>query len=123
VSKKQLAEYEKESKIWLFPTWFSETFCITAVSAGLSKCSIVSTDFAGLQTTIGSAGVLLSPEGLSRNGEYPLSYTSKFIGEAIKMLSNESYRVEWADRAYTKMKEYSWGNIAEKWLEVFGVKK
>lgn len=33
--------------------------CITAVSAGLSKCSIITTDYAGLQTTVGDAGILL----------------------------------------------------------------
>jgi glycosyltransferase involved in cell wall biosynthesis/tetratricopeptide (TPR) repeat protein len=122
VSKKQLAEYEKESKIWLYPSWFSETFCITAVAAGLSKCSIVSTDFAGLQTTVGSAGILLSPDGLSRNGEYPTSYVNRFVAEAIRMLSDESYRLMWADRAYAKMKEYNWGKIADGWLKEFGIK-
>lgn len=97
--------------------------CITAVSAGLSKCSIVSTDYAGLSTTVGSAGVLLSPEGLSRNGEYPKSYTERFIEEAVKMLKDESYRREWADRAYNKMKEYSWSNVADGWIKEFGINK
>jgi glycosyltransferase involved in cell wall biosynthesis len=121
VSKKELAQYELESKVWLYPTWFSETFCITAVAAGLSKCSIVSTDFAGLQTTVGSSGVLLSPEGLSRNGDYPKSYTTRFVEEAIKMLSDESYCQEWADKAYKKMVEYSWSNIADEWIKQFGI--
>lgn len=123
VSKKQLANYEKQSKIWLYPTWFSETFCITAVGAGLSKNPIISTDYAGLQTTVGSSGILLSPEGLSRNGEYPKSYTDRFIEEAVKMLSNESYRLEWASKAYEKMKMYTWSNIADEWIKQFNPKK
>jgi glycosyltransferase involved in cell wall biosynthesis len=96
--------------------------CITAVEAGLSKCAIVCTDYAGLQTTVGSSGVLLSSEGLSRNGVYPSSYINKFVGEAIKMLSDESYRLEWANKAYNKMKEYSWEKIAEGWVREFGIK-
>jgi glycosyltransferase involved in cell wall biosynthesis/tetratricopeptide (TPR) repeat protein len=123
ISKKELAQYEKESKIWLYPTWFSETFSCTAVAAGLSKCSIVSTDMAGLQTTIGSAGALLPPDGLSRNGDYLASYTDRFISEAVKMLTDESYRKEWADKAYNKMKEYTWSNVADGWLKEFGIKK
>lgn len=122
VSKKVLAKYEKESKIWLFPTWFSETFCCTAVAAGLSKNAIITTDYAGLQTTVGSAGVLLPPDGLSRNGDYPESYTSKFIEEAVKMLKDETYRLTWAEKAYNKMKEYTWSNIADEWIRQFGVK-
>jgi glycosyltransferase involved in cell wall biosynthesis len=122
ISKKQLAQYEMESKIWLYPSWFTETFCITAVAAGLSKNTIVSTDLAGLQTTVGDAGVLLSPEGLSRNGEYPKSYTDRFVEEAIKMLSDEEYRLEWSEKAYNKMKEYSWSNIADEWIKQFGIK-
>jgi hypothetical protein len=97
--------------------------CITAVSAGLSKNAIITTDYAGLQTTVGSAGVLLSPDGLSRNGEYPESYTSKFIEEAVRMLKDEDYRLSWAEKSYNKMKEYTWSNIADEWLKQFGVKK
>lgn len=122
LNKKDLAHYEKESKIWLFPSWFSETFCISSVSAGLSKNAIISTDYAGLSTTVGSAGVLLSPEGLSRNGEYPKSYTDRFVEEAVRMLKDESYRKEWADKAYNKMVEYSWSKVADGWIKEFGIK-
>jgi glycosyltransferase involved in cell wall biosynthesis len=122
VCKSKLAEYEKESKIWLYPTWFTETFCITAVAAGLSKNPIITTDLAGLKTTVGDAGVLLSPEGLTRNDDYPESYTDRFVEEAIKMLSDETYRQEWAEKAYNKMKVYSWEKIAEGWIKEFGIK-
>jgi len=122
VSKKELAEYEKESKVWLYPTWFSETFCITACAAGLAKCAIVGTDFAGLQTTVGSSGVLLPPDGLSRNGEYPQQYIDSFVKEAVTMLSDKQYRLEWSEKAYNKMKMYSWDNIARGWMKEFGIK-
>lgn len=95
--------------------------CITAVSAGLSKNAILSTDYAGLQTTVGSAGILLPPDGLSRNGDYPTSYTARFVGEAVKMLSDEAYRLTWAEKAYDKMKTYTWGNVAEGWMKQFGL--
>lgn len=97
--------------------------CITAVGAGLSKNAIVTSSIGGLQTTVGSSGILLSPEGLSRNGEYPKSYTDRFIEEAVKMLSNESYRLEWASKAYEKMKMYTWSNIADEWIKQFNPKK
>lgn len=33
------------------------------------------------------------------------------------MLSDECYRLMWAEKAYNKMKEYSWENIAKNWIK------
>jgi glycosyltransferase involved in cell wall biosynthesis len=119
VSKKVLSGLQKESKVFLFPSWFQETFCCTSVEAGLSKNPILSTDLAGLKTTVGSAGILLPYEGLSRDVDYPESYKSRFIEEAVRLLKDEDYRREWADKAYNKMQAYSWGKVAEGWIEQF----
>lgn len=122
ISKRELAHYEKESKVWLYPSWFDETFAISAVSAGLAKNAIVSTDRAGLKTTVGSAGILLPSTGLYRDMEYPSIYIEKFVKESIKMLKDEEYRKSWADKAYTKMKEYTWKNVAMGWIKMFDIK-
>jgi GT2 family glycosyltransferase/tetratricopeptide (TPR) repeat protein len=119
VNKKTLAEHQKKAKVWLFPTWFDETHCITAVEAGLSHNAILSTDKGGLKTTVGSAGILLPPDGLSMDGEYPKSYTEKFIAEAIKLFTDEGYRLSWADKAREKMLPYNWDRIADDWIKRF----
>lgn len=123
INKKELAHYEKESKVWLFPEWFDETFCISAVSAGLAKNAIICTDKAGLKTTVGDAGVMLPPTGLYRDTEYPTIYVEKFVKEAVKMLKDEEYRKEWADKAYSKMKDYTWKNVAMDWIKIFEIDK
>lgn len=119
VSKAELAEYQKESKVWLYPSWFSETFCIGSVESGVSKQALLATDFAGLTTTVGSAGILLSPEGLTRDNDYPAEFRNKFVESAVKLLKDEDYRKEWADKAYKKMSKYSWSKIADDWLKKF----
>lgn len=121
VDKKTLAHHQKESKVWLMPEWFSETFSITAVECGLAKNALLSTDYAGLSTIVGKSGILLPyPEkGLSRDNEYTKEYNDRFIEESIKLLTNEEYRLEWADKAYNKMKEYTWSSVADGWLEEF----
>lgn len=120
VDKKTLAQHQKESMVWFQPTWFSETFCITAVENGLSKNAILSTDFAGLTTTVGKAGVLIPYDPrLTRDEEYPKEYTDKFISEAVMLLNNDEYRDMMSKRAYEKMVEYSWDNIAEGWIKQF----
>lgn len=119
VDKKTLAELQKKSKVWLFPTWFDETFCVGSLEAGLSHNAILTTDKGGLKTTVGSAGILLPPDGLSMNGEYPKTYTDKFIEEAIKLFTDEEYRRSWADKAREKMSVYTWDRIADDWVKQF----
>jgi GT2 family glycosyltransferase/tetratricopeptide (TPR) repeat protein len=119
VDKKTLAHHQKESKVWLMPEWFHETFSITAVENGLAKNALLTTDLGGLKTTVGGAGILLSPEGLSRDNVYPESYVSKFIEESVKLLKDEDYRLKWAYKAHNKMKEYNWDKIADGWVEQF----
>jgi GT2 family glycosyltransferase/tetratricopeptide (TPR) repeat protein len=119
VNKKKLSELQKESKVFLFPTHFSETFCCTASENGLSKNPILSTDFAGLKTTVGSAGILLSHEGISRDLDYPDTYKRRFIEESIRLLKDDGYRNEWAMKAYNKMQAYRWDKVAEGWIAQF----
>ena len=119
IPKRELAVHQMESKIWLFPSWFAETFCIGSVENAFAKNAILSTDFAGLKTTIGDAGILLNPQGLSRDNLYPESYVSKFVEEAVNLLKNEDYRRVWADKAYKKVQRYTWEKIADDWIAKF----
>jgi len=93
--------------------------CCTAVENGLSKNPILSTDFAGLKTTVGSAGILLPYEGLSRDADYPDTYKFRFVEESIRLLKDDTYRAEWADKAYQKMQAYRWDKVADGWIEKF----
>lgn len=119
IDKETLASYQKESKVWLYPTWFAETFCIGAAENGLAKNAVLSTGVAGLLTTVKDSGILLAPDGLSRDGEYPKGYVQSFVEQAIKLFNDEEYRKTWADKAYQKMSEYTWDKIADSWIELF----
>lgn len=121
INKDELALYQKESKVWLYPTWFVETQCITAIENGLSKNALLSTNLGGLTTTIGNSGILLDGGiSMTRDIEYDKEYTDKFVEESIKLLKDETYRLTWADKVYKKMsKEYSWSSVADKWIEEF----
>jgi hypothetical protein len=37
----------------------------------------------------------------------------------VKLFKNEDYRLSWANKAYNKMKEYTWDKIADGWVEEF----
>jgi len=119
VNKQTLAELQKESKVFLYPTWFVETFCITALSNGIAKNPILSSDLGGLTTTVGSSGILLPANGLDRDNAYPVEYTERFVDEAVRLLKDDDYRKMWAEKAYVKMQPYRWDKIAEEWLRNF----
>jgi glycosyltransferase involved in cell wall biosynthesis/predicted negative regulator of RcsB-dependent stress response len=113
LDKKTLANYQKESKVWLYFTWFSETFSITALTAGLAKTAIVTSKYAGLITTVGDSGILI--EGDSKSKEY----LDKATEETIKLLKDEEYRKVWAEKGWKKMQMYSWDKIADGWIKEF----
>lgn len=94
--------------------------CIGAVENGLSHNPILSTDRAGLKTTVGSSGILIPGDGLPMDAEYPREYTERFVAEAVKLLTDADHRREWADKARAKMIEYSWDKIADGWISQFG---
>jgi len=119
VDKATLASHQKTAKVWLYPTWFDETFCIGAVENGLSHNAILSSDRAGIKTTVGPAGILLPADGLPMDADYPQGYKDRFVEEAIKLLTDEPHRLEWADKAREKAREYSWENIADGWIKQF----
>lgn len=115
VDKMTLARHQMESKVWLYPTWFSETFCITAVENGVARNAILSTDFAGLKTTVGDAGTLIP-----WSGQYTKEYLEEFTSRAIILLRAENIRQERAIKAYEKMKGYTWATAADGWERQFG---
>lgn len=52
IPQDKLAEEFSKSSIWLYPTYFPETYCITAVEAQLAGCIPVTNRFAGLSETV-----------------------------------------------------------------------
>lgn len=115
IDKKTLARHQMESKVWLMPEWFSETFCITAVENGLARNAILTSDHAGLKNTVGNGGILLPWEG-----RYTDKYLREFVAHAVQILLNESARNAWAQKAYDKMAGYTWASAADGWERQFG---
>ena len=123
VDKTTLATKQKEAKLWLYPTWFSETFAITAVEAGLAKNAVVTTPYAGLLTTLGdSANYIQGPSDVAvETWVTTAQYQDAFVAEAVKLLTDEGYRSACADKVYDKVRGYTWKAAAEGWLRRWGV--
>lgn len=64
---KELAREFMRSGVWGAPTWFTETFCISAAEAQAGGCACVYTPIAALTETVGDAGVAIDGDWLDRD--------------------------------------------------------
>lgn len=120
VSKVELAQRQKEAKIWLFPTWFSETFCITAVENGLAGNALVTTPYAGLLTTLKDSAIYIKTDKSVDAGQWSTSeeYAQQMVSQAVKLLTDEDYRLDWAAKACNQVRDFTWGKAADQWLRL-----
>lgn len=119
IDKKTLARHQMESKVWLYPTWFSETFCITAVENGLARTAPVTSNLAGLKTTLGGNSPEYGPPLITGDSHSP-EYLREFTAMAICALTDDSKRMEWASKAYKAVEGYTWQAAADGWIKEFG---
>ena len=110
VDHNTLAQKMSESKVWAYPTEFSEIFCITAIKANLAGCKPVITDVAALKETGGPSATLIETDVI-----YSDQYAQKkFIDATVKSLKEDhdtTEQIEWA-------KQYDWSNVARQWEDI-----
>jgi predicted SAM-dependent methyltransferase len=80
VSQERLAHEFLTAGLWAYPTWFTETSCITAMEAQAAGLPIVTSNLAALKETVGEYGVLLDGEWTSPE------YQQRFVGESVAYL-------------------------------------
>ena len=122
VSKLTLANLQMQAKVWLYPTWFWETFCVSAVENGLAGNALLCTNLAGLKSTVGSAGVLMPADDVDgkRLDDYPQPWVDRFVDNAVALLKDDpTEATRWGDVARQKMLTYSWGKAVDGWIERF----
>lgn len=120
LSKEELSQKQKESKIWVYPCHyvempykFRETFCISAVENALSENAIIAANIGGVSTIFKDYSGLYGWERDWENDEW-------YINEAIKCLTDEKYRISKVNEIKDVAKEYTWENIALSWLNEWG---
>ena len=115
VGQKDLAIETKKASLWLYPTWFTETFSITALECQRSGLPVLANKFAGIITTVGDSGILLG------NGEAYWPYSKEgreqFLNQAIKLMTDQYYWREWSEKGFKNTEKYSWADVARRWKE------
>ena len=108
VSKKELADAWLTSDIWFYPCTFSETFCLTALEAALTKTFAITSNLAALNNTVGDRGILIPGDASTEEWQNLalttlLTYMTSFFSQKKNELIEKNY--QWA-------KEMSWKNRA-----------
>lgn len=132
LTKPELAELQKQAKIWILPNYgrddfgreLHESFCITAVENGLAKNAIVCFNKDGLTTTLkGYSGII----DIDFFNEY--DYTDEELAniggimadKVIEILNNDDLRRFLAQMAYDTVKKFTWEYAALTWLKEWGL--
>lgn len=115
ISQEQLAKEWKDADIWLYPTRFLETFCITALEAQLSDTVVITSDLAGLQTTVGDRGILIPGDA------YTKEYREQALHETLSILQDDDRRRHLTNKARQWAQLQTWENRAKQWANVFSL--
>ena len=113
VDQQTLANAFLESDIWLYPTKFTETYCITALEAQAAGALCVCTDLAGLSSTVSDRGIFiqLSPD-------HP-AYDQHIIGLLVDIQAAPSRKYALLDKARHWALQQSWSTVAKQWCGLF----
>jgi tetratricopeptide (TPR) repeat protein len=102
VSKKELYESWSEAEVWFYPTTFLETFCLTALEAGVSETLVVTMNIGSLSEVVGDRGVLLNKNVTTEEGRLDI------LEELVKVLSDEERKREYVKRNAVYSKKLTW---------------
>lgn len=108
VGQEELAEEYLKSGTLAYPTWFSETSCITAMEAQAAGLAIVTSPTAALTETVGDRGALIPGDWLSED------YQSHFVDAVVSSMKSttEKRRLEVRDYAFSN---FGWDSLASDW--------
>ena len=102
-----------KSDVWLYPTNFLETYCITALEAQASKCLCVATDLAALNNIIGDRGILV------KGSIEEESTQNKLLEELFIVLDDPIKKQNLIESGYKWAIKQDFSYITNKWQDLF----
>lgn len=112
IGKKELKEVRKQCGIWLYPTWFFEINCITALEAQNDGLVPVVANYGALKETVGS--------GFKINGDIKdVNILGEFKKAVFRLIEDADLWKKESKKAKKFAKSYFWNKIADKWTNEF----
>jgi glycosyltransferase involved in cell wall biosynthesis len=111
IGHEEVAKLMMSSALWLYPTMFTEVYCITAIKAQAAGAMPITTNVAALEETV-QDGIKFDVKDIYYNEEAQ----AKFIAATVKALQNPP------DHEAIKAKatgRWSWSSVAKQWDNEF----
>ena len=109
VSQEQLAIEFLKSDIWLYPTNFQESYCITALEAMISKCLVVTVKNAALTEIVEGKGILC---------KYPIENNlDDLLTKLFFLLERPQLKEHFIEKAYEWSTKQTYDTLANEWVE------
>jgi glycosyltransferase involved in cell wall biosynthesis len=114
VPQRKVAEAFLASKVWAYPTAFTETSCITAIEAQAAGCVPITTHVGALSETVKEGILDVGPNSSER-------YQEAFVKNVIELLRDENVRAPLAIKCRNAIlrTHHDWSDIAREWNELF----
>ena len=113
VNQTELSIEMMKSDVWLYPTNFLETYCITALEAQASRCLCVATDLAALNTIVGNRGILV------KGSIEEESTQNKLLEELFIVLDDPIKKQNLVESGYNWAMKQDFSYITNKWQDLF----
>jgi predicted SAM-dependent methyltransferase len=112
VDQVTLAKELLSSGVWTYPTFFTETSCITAMEMQAAGVRMVTSNIAALTETVGNRGVLLDGDWTSAE------YKNKFIAAVVEKLTHEDESDRKELQEYARL-NFDLDQLALDWEDMF----
>jgi GT2 family glycosyltransferase len=112
VGQKQLAHEFLQAELWAYPTYFSETSCLTAMEVMAAGTPVVTSNLAALSTTVGAdGGVIIDGDSKSE------LYQRNFVEVCCYVLLNRNVWEELSQRGKNKVINSRWDLVVDEWIK------
>jgi len=108
IDQQELAREFLSSGVWAYPTWFSETSCITAMEAQAAGLRVITSPIAALNETVGLRGKLIPGDWLSNE------YQAKFINAVVEEMNKTGDDDRKQLQEYAR-RNFGWDSLADDW--------
>lgn len=111
VGQNELAEEMLSATLWLYPTNYCESFCISAVEAQCAGCRVVASSVAALREVISYGSMII---GDANSPEYKKKYLEAVVDEHNNY--KDSYILE---QRHAMTEKYDWSTTAKMWIKEY----
>lgn len=102
-----------KSDVWLYPTDFEETYCISALEAMAAGCLVATTRLAGLITTVADRGITVDPPISDESTQ------SALLSKLFFVLDRPEVKARYVDKAREWALKMTYSNLAREWIKMF----